>query len=84
MSVHVRKFSCKAVLRPTKVLLDDYPLNPARGALEDYLREQGVDLSVIRTDRLTTEYPPTPEVLKKDAERARKGINTYAYFQKPF
>ena len=66
------------------MLLDDYPLNPARGALEDYLREQGVDLSVIRTDRLTTEYPPTPEVLKKDAERARKGINTYAYFQKPF
>ena len=74
------------------LVFDDWPLNPSRGAVEDFFKKEGLDFNSIRTDRLTPELPPTEEALREErhqqvrqqVRQKRKDINKYGYWQKPF
>lgn len=56
------------------IVFDDYPLPQSRRAIEDFFHSKGLDLNLIKTDRVT------PEDTTYDPKSA---INRNAYFQKP-
>jgi len=55
------------------VIFDDYPLPQSRRAIEDFFAQKNLDLSLIKTDRITEEAN----------KRTNDNINQNAYFQKP-
>jgi len=57
------------------IIFDDYPLPQSKRAIEDFFKQENLDLSLIKTDRVTkedTSFDPNSD------------INRNAYFQKPF
>lgn len=57
------------------VIFDDYPLPQSRRAIEDFFRDQKLDIGILKTDRISDE--------EKTLGHEEDEINVNAYFQKP-